>query len=56
MLGSDIDRDRWDALTSLKSPPLSSVSGRIAVKIITTTGDEMMKEIELATRNKHRQR
>lgn len=47
MLGQDIDRDRWEAFTSLKSSPFSSTSGRIAVKIITTTGDEMMKEIDL---------
>lgn len=46
MLGNDIDRDRWDTFTSLKSSPLSSTSGKIAIKIITTTGDEMMKEVE----------
>ena len=47
LLGKDIDRERWDMFTSLKSAPFSSDTGRIAVKIITTTGDEMAKEIAL---------
>lgn len=47
MLGTNIDLDRWDAFTSLKSSPFSSTSGKIAIKIVTTTGDEMMKEIDL---------
>ena len=51
MLGRDIDHDRWVALTSLKSSPFSSVSGKIAVKIITTTGDEMMRQIDLKTKS-----
>lgn len=51
MLGQDIDRDRWDAFTSLESSPFSSTSGKIAVKIITTTGDEMMKVFDLDGRH-----
>ena len=47
MLGSDIDSDRWDRFTTLRSSPFSSKTGRIAVKIITTTGNEMVKEVEL---------
>ena len=47
LLGKDIDRDRWERFTSLKSAPFSSSTGRIAVKIVTTTGDEMAKEIAL---------
>ncbi len=48
MLGRDLDQDQWNAFTSLKSVPFTSKTGRIAVKIITTTGDEMLKEIDLA--------
>ena len=45
LLGKDIDRERWDRFVSLKSTPFSSSTGRIAVKIVTTTGDEIAKEI-----------
>lgn len=48
LLGSRIDQQRWERFVSLKSAPFSSQTGRIAVKIITTTGDEMAKEIALA--------
>ena len=48
LLGSRVDRQRWERFASLKSAPFSSSTGRIAVKIITTTGDEMAKEIVLA--------
>lgn len=48
LLGSRVDRQRWERFASLKSAPFSSSTGRIAVKIITTTGDEMAKEIALA--------
>ena len=51
MLGNNIDHDRWNAFTSLKSSPFSSTSGRMAVKIITTTGDEMMKEVKLRSKS-----
>lgn len=47
LLGNDIDREKWDHFTSLKSAPFSSDTGRIAVKIVTTTGDEMTREIAL---------
>ena len=47
LLGSRVDRQRWERFTSLKSAPFSSKTGKIAVKIITTTGDEMAKEIVL---------
>lgn len=42
MLGKDIDESRWESFTSLTSFPFVSTTGHIAVKIITTTGDEMM--------------
>lgn len=42
MLGKDIDESRWQSFTSLTSFPFASSTGHIAVKIITTTGDEMM--------------
>ena len=48
LLGSRIDSQRWERFASLKSAPFSSKTGKIAVKIITTTGDEMAKEIVLA--------
>ena len=51
LLGSRVDRQRWERFASLKSAPFSSQTGRIAVKIITTTGDEMAKEITLADPN-----
>lgn len=47
LLGRDIDRQRWEYFASLRSAPFVSSTGRIAVKIITTTGDEMTKEVEL---------
>ena len=47
LLGRDIDHERWERFASLKSTPFSSATGRIAVKIVTTTGDEMAKEIVL---------
>ena len=47
MLGGSLDRGRWDALLSLKSVPFGSKTGRIAVKIITTSGDEMLTEHNL---------
>lgn len=47
LLGKDINRERWERFTSLESAPFSSNTGRIAVKIVTTTGDEMAKEIAL---------
>ena len=50
LLGSRVDRQRWERFASLKSAPFSSSTGRIAVKIITTTGDEMAKEIVLVAR------
>lgn len=51
LLGKDIDRERWDRFASLKSAPFTSSTGRIAVKIVTTTGDEMSKEIVLDVSN-----
>jgi len=42
MLGKNIDESRWKSFTSLTSFPFVSTTGDIAVKIITTTGDEMM--------------
>ena len=51
LLGKDIDRERWEQFASLKSTPFSSSTGRIAVKIVTTTGDEMAKEIALDAGN-----
>lgn len=48
LLGSRVDRQKWEKFASLKSAPFSSKTGKIAVKIITTTGDEMAKEITLA--------
>ena len=47
LLGGDIDRQRWEQFASLRSAPFVSSTGRIAVKIITTTGDEMTKELEI---------
>lgn len=47
LLGSRVNRQRWEHFVSLKSAPFSSSTGRIAVKIITTTGDEMAKEVVL---------
>ena len=47
MLGVSLDQDRWDAHLSLKSAPFRSETGRIAVKIITTCGDEMLTEHNL---------
>lgn len=42
MLGKDLDHDRWESFQSLHSAPFTSVTGKIAVKIITTSGDEMV--------------
>lgn len=42
MLGTDLDESKWKSFISLKSAPFISKSGKIAVKIITVTGDEML--------------
>lgn len=43
-----IDEDLWDSMLSLKSAPFSiPKSGRIAVKIITTSHSEMTAEIDV---------
>lgn len=42
MLGKDLDLERWSCFKSLQSAPFTSLTGKIAVKIITTSGDEMM--------------
>jgi len=42
MLGKDLDPERWDSFRSLHSAPFTSLTGKIAVKIITMSGDEMV--------------
>jgi len=42
MLGKDLDLERWSCFKSLHSAPFTSTTGKIAVKIITTSGDEMV--------------
>jgi len=42
MLGKDLDLERWNSFKSLHSAPFTSLTGKIAVKIITTSGDEMV--------------
>lgn len=42
MLGKDLDLERWSCFKSLHSAPFTSSTGKIAIKIITTSGDEMV--------------
>ena len=40
--GRELDKPAWDAMLSVRSAPFNRhFIGRVAVKIITTTGQEM---------------
>lgn len=54
-LQKHIDQDLWDATLSLKSAPFNiPKSGRIAVRIITSTHTEMTTVIELDSKHKRK--